>query len=407
MEMKINMCMLFELRYDPRMLVTPQIGVVRYITNFGHDVTWVLPSEGAKEVRKETLEGVSVFTVPYRSGKGLMEYVNKTVYAFKRARFVSGLFKQEQYNMVFAGDCIFDTLLALHIKRRYSLPFVLELGNPVEQDGEFHKVYHSNHKHLWQLISKINVYLLMHALRNADLVLPISKWLKEDFIKKGIEASKILPLPEGMDADRFSDADGDTIRRQYNLDGSGVVVYVGTMDKMRHLDTLIHAISEVKKSEKRVKLLMVGDGNDKTDLERLARELGIGDDVVFTGQVYSDEVPNFIAAADIGVSPVPPFDFYKFSSPIKLFEYMAVRKPVVANKEIPEHDEVIRKSGCGVLVQFTGESFAEGIIKLLDDPEMAEEMGEKGYKWGVTNRSYETTARGVEKRCLGLLKDSI
>jgi len=336
-----------------------------------------------------------------------MEYVNKTVYAFRRARFVSGLFKQEQYNMVFAGDCIFDTLLALHIKRRYSLPFVLELGNPVEQDGEFHKVYHSNHKHLWQLISKINVYLLMHALRNADLVLPISKWLKEDFIKKGIEASKILPLPEGMDADRFSDADGDTIRRQYNLDGSGVVVYVGTMDKMRHLDTLIHAISEVKKSEKRVKLLMVGDGNDKTDLERLARELGIGDDVVFTGQVYSDEVPNFIAAADIGVSPVPPFDFYKFSSPIKLFEYMAVRKPVVANKEIPEHDEVIRKSGCGVLVQFTGESFAEGIIKLLDDPEMAEEMGEKGYKWGVTNRSYETTARGVEKRCLRLLKDSI
>lgn len=405
--MKINICMLFELRYDPRMLVVPHIGVVSYITNFGHDVTWVLPSGGAKEVRKETLDGISVFAVPYRSREGILEYVSKTVYALRRARFVAGLFKQERYNIVFAGDCIFDALLALYIKRRYNVPFVLELGNPVEQDFEFHKVYHPNHKHLWHLISKINVYLLMHALRNADLVLPISKWLKEDFIKKGIGASKILPLPEGMDADRFSDADGNTIRREYNLDGSGVVVYVGTIDKMRHLDTLIHAISEVKKRGSGVKLLMVGDGDDKTDLERLACELGISDDVVFTGQVYSDEVPNFIAAADIGVSPVPPFDFYKFSSPIKLFEYMAVRKPVVANKEIPEHEEVIRKSGCGVLVQFTGESFAEGIIKLLDDPEMAEEMGEKGYKWGVMNRSYETTARGVEKRCLGLLKSMI
>ncbi|HJH27343.1 MAG TPA: hypothetical protein C5S37_11395, partial [Methanophagales archaeon] len=192
---------------------------------------------------------------------------------------------------------------------------------------------------------------------------------------------------------------------QYNLNDLKVVIYVGTIDAMRKLDVLIYAFSKVKKSRENVKLLMVGDGNDKSNLERLAGELGIKDDVVFTGQVYSHEVQNFIAAADIGVSPVPPLDFYKLSSPIKMFEYMAMGKPVVANEEIPEQKEVIEESGGGVLVKFDAESFADGIIELLDDPERAKERRRKGHKWGVKNRSYENMAREVEKKYFEILKE--
>ncbi len=396
--MRINICMLLGLRYDPKMRIVPQIGIASYITNFGHDVTWVLSSEETADVQETTFDGIRVLVVPCKYREGLLKPITKISYAFRRIRFVFSNFKQERYNMIFVRDSVFDALLAIYIKRRYKVPFVFEMSNPIEQNRDFHKVYRSKHKYFWYFISKIEAHIIRYALHKADLVIPISKWLKEDFVKKGIERSKILPLPEGVDMSRFSDADGEAIRRQYNLKDSNVVIYLGTMDKMRHLGILVHAFSKVKKSRKDVKLLMVGDGNDKLNLERLAGELGIRDDVVFTGQVYFDDIPNFIAAADVGASPVPPLDFYKLSSPIKIFEYMALGKPVVVNEEIPEQEEVMHESGGGVLVKFEAESFANGIIELLDDLERAEEMGRWGYQWVVKNRSYELMAREVEKR---------
>lgn len=402
MEMKINICMLLGLRYGEKIRLYPTHEILSYITNFGHEVTWVLSSEELKDVQETTSNDVRVFVVPCKYSEGFLKISTKLLYAFRRMRFVFKNFKEEKYNMVFVRNGVFDALLAHYIKRRYKVPFVFEMDNPIEQEWETRKFY-SKHNYFWHFISKIEAYLTIHILHEADLVLPISKWLKEDFAKKGVERSKMMPLPDGVDISRFSDANGEAIRRQYNLKDSSVVVYVGTMDKMRHLDMLIHAFSKVKMSRKDVELLMVGDGNDKSNLERLAGELGIRDDVVFTGQVYFNDIPNFIAAADIGASPVPPLDFYKLSSPIKMFEYMAMSKPVVANDEIPEQEEVMLESGGGVLVKFEAESFANGIMKLLDDPERAKEMGRKGHEWVVKNRSYENMAREVEGRYFEVL----
>ena len=402
--MKINIYMLLGLRYDPKMRIVPQIGIASYITNFGHDVTWVLSSEEIKEVQETTFDGVRVFIVPCRYKEGILKIITKVLYALRRMRFVFSNFKQERYNMIFVRNDVFDALLALYIKRKYKVPFVFETSTPIEQNWEIHKVYRSNHRCLWYFISKIEAYIRMYALRKADLVFPTTKWMKEDFVKKGIRRSKMVPYPNGIDINRFSDADGEAIRRQHNLKDSNVVVYVGTIGKMRHLDILIHAFSKVKKSRKDVKLLMVGDGNDKSNLERLAGELGSKDNVVFTGQIYSHEIPNFIAAADIGVSPVPPLSFYKLSSPIKMFEYMALGKPVVANEEIPEQEEVIQESGGGVLVKFEGDSFADGIMELLNDSERARGMGKKGQEWVVKNRSYNILARKLERKYFEVLE---
>ena len=405
MEMKINTCMLLGLRYDPKMKIPSQIGIASYITNFGHDVTWILSSEKKKKVLETTFNEVRVFAIPCRYSKGLLKVITKALCAFRRMNFVFKNFKQERYNMIFVRDGMFDALLALYLKRRYKIPFVFEMSNPLEQSWEFHKFY-SKHKYFWYFISKINAYLAMHALHKADLVLPTTRWMKEDFAKKGIKRAKMMPYPNGIDINRFSNVDGGEIKKRYDLNDSKVAVYVGAMDKLRHLDRLIHAFSKVKKERGKVKLLMVGEGTDKTNLEKLANDLGIKDDVIFTGQVYSYEIPNFITSADIGVSPVPPLDFYKLSSPIKIFEYMAMGKPMVANEEIPEQKEVIEESGGGILVKFEEESFADGIMELLDNPERAKEMGEKGHEWVIKNRTYEILARKLEERYFELLRDS-
>ena len=79
---------------------------------------------------------------------------------------------------------------------------------------------------------------------------------------------------------------------------------------------------------------------------------------------------------------------------------MAMGKPVVANKELLGHKEVIEKSKGGILVKFEDESFAEGIIRLLDNPKKAKEMGIEGHEWVMRNRTYEILARKLERRYL-------
>lgn len=112
-----------------------------------------------------------------------------------------------------------------------------------------------------------------------------------------------MPYPNGVDIESFLNKDGKGIRERYHLGNSKAIIYIGTMSKARNLSVLIQAFSKVKNKRGDVKLLMVGDGTGREDLEKLVAELGVKNDVLFTGQVPRSEVPNFIAAADIGGIP--------------------------------------------------------------------------------------------------------
>ncbi|MEA1907278.1 MAG: glycosyltransferase family 4 protein [Euryarchaeota archaeon] len=404
--MKLHICMLLWLRYGEKTETYPTQEILSHLTRFGHSVTWIVSSEEADEIRETTFNCARVFVIPCRYDKNPIKMIiDRASYAIRRTSFILNNFKHERYNIILVRDDLFDGLLALYLQRRYRVPFVFEMSIPVEQSRETRKFY-SKRQNLQRIISEIEARLIVHILRNADLILPISRWLGDDLVRKGVDRSKITPLPEGVDPRRFLNRDmgAVAVRDKYGLGDFRIVIYVGTMDKMRHLDVLIHAFSRVRASRGDVKLLMVGDGTGRSDLEKLADKLGIRDDVVFTGYVHFRDVPDFISAANLGISAVPPLDFYKVSSPIKMLEYMAMAKPVVANEEIPDHKEVVGASGGGILVRFDAGAFADGIIELLDDLGHAEEMGRRGRDWVVKNRSYDVIARELENGCLEVLK---
>lgn len=405
--MKLNICMLFPLLYEPGMRVSPQIGICSYITRFGHEVTWVISSEKDCQPQQFFFNGVKVYVTPYHHyfpGDFILAKIfNQIPYTFKRMRLVLKIFREEKYNLIFVRDDVFDGLMAAYLKRKYKIPFVFQLPNPLEQWWESFKIESKTPKFLYHLAGRFTGFVATRLLHRSDLILPTTKWLKRQLVEQGLAESKIMTYPNGVDIEAVSGRSGKDIRKTHRLEGSKVIIYVGTLDKARDLKVLIQAFSKVKQKNEEVKLLMIGRGSDEGNLKRLATKLGIKNDVVFTGRVPQPEVPDFIASADIGVSPVPPVSFYKVSSPIKMFEYMGVGKPVIANEEIPEHKEVLEQSGGGILVPFTPEAFATAIIELLNDPEKAAEMGRRGREWVIKNRSYEILARQVEVRYLELL----
>lgn len=394
--------MLLPIRYGPNMRVNPQIGIASYLVNFGHEITWVLSSEDSRTTQQHFFNKVTIYASPYvrylSEASLLGKALNRVPATFRKMCLALRVFREGKYDLLFVREDTFDGLVGTYIKRKYKIPFVYELTDPLDQEWEGYKIEARKPLFLWYLTAKIKALLRVYIMKKADLILITTRWFEEGLVEKGIPKSKLMSFPNGVDIESFINKEGKDIRERYHLGNSKVIIYLGVMGKMRKLDVIIRALAKVIGGRENVKLLMVGDGTGREDLENLAADLEIKDDVIFTGQVHQSEVPNFIAAADIGVSPVPPLSFYRVSSPIKTLEYMAMAKPVVANEEIFEHREVIEQSGGGILVPFTTEAFARAMIELLDNVAKAEEMGQRGKEWVVKNRSYEMLARRLEER---------
>ncbi len=406
---KLKICMLLPDRYQPNMLIYSRLGILNYLTRFGHQITWIMSSEKDYAGNHFRINEAEVHTVPYLHDfprPSLSATVSDQIrHSYTKMRYTLKLFRNEKYDMILVRDSIlslFDTLLAVYIRRKYKIPFVFELPNPLEQQRQFFKLEYGTS---YYLFARLNAFIARHLLHKADLLLPISDTLKEHLVQQGVPQSKIMTLLQGIDTEKFSVQNGSRIRERYCWNNCQVLIYVGIIRKLRHLDVLIQAFQRLKQKTENIKLLMVGDGNDKQDLEKLADSLGLKDDILFTGRVLPSEVPDFIAAADIGICPVPPLPAFKFSAPIKLFEYMAMAKPVIANEEIPEHEDVLKKSGGGILVPFTAEAFADAMVNLLKSPRTATSMGQLGQQWVIRNRSYEILARQVSRRLVKLLSE--
>jgi glycosyltransferase involved in cell wall biosynthesis len=411
---KMNVCMLLPLTYKPDMLIYPTIGILGYLVNFGHRITWVISSENDATLQESSINGIKVYAIPFkrRPSRGSMfaRALNRVVHAISKMRFVGELFKKNKYDLLLVRDDVaygfLSMLIGTFVRRRFRIPLVLELSNPLEQRDLIK--FRGKYKKIDLILAICVEFFAKRLLLHADLILPISKTLQDALVKnKNIPKSKTMPLPEGADTKVFLCHDGEQTKRRHRLNGYSVVVYEGSLGKGRQLNILVETFYKVVKQRSSVKLLLVGSGAGEADLKALVGKLSLVDSVVFTGRVSQSEIPDLLAASDIGISPIPPISFFKFSSPIKMFEYMAAGIPVVANREIPEQEEVLTESEGGILVKYDAEAFTDAIMELLDDPEKAVRMGQKGRDWVVSNRSFEVMARIVEHRFQQLLHSKV
>jgi glycosyltransferase involved in cell wall biosynthesis len=411
---EIRICILLSVdlyRQDARLPLDKANWVAKmsHLANFGHQVTWIVEVRPEAQDQAQALfpAKVHLYITPqirYFPGASLPSRMLNTVpNTLKRMRAVLRIFREEECNIILVRQNPLDRIIAACVRRRCNVPLVLWPPESLEMHGQRSRIASRKAHFLYSSLARFNKFVLVRLLRQADLVLPTSKAQKERLADWGIDGAKMMPLPSGVDVEVFSPREGSAIRKRYLWNDSKVVAYVGIMSKTRKLDMLIQAFSQVKRQVTDAKLLMVGDGGDRANLEKLARELGLSEDILFTGRVPYRDVPDFIAAADVALVAVPPLSFYKTGSPLKLFEYMAMAKPVVATEEIPEHREVLEQSGGGILAPSTSEAFASAMIKLLGSPEMAAEMGREGRDWVMQNRSNEILARQLEKACLKLL----
>lgn len=395
----MRICVVLPDSYDPAMPARPEVIEIfgRILPSKGHRVTWILPSSSPDESTGR-VHGADVLLIRREIASSLLGKARNTIRYYRDlVDLIETTSAGSPFDVVIVRNSTITFLLVHHRLRNR--------GHRMA----FHYTFLKESYRRLQPVDPIFFYrfaehvLSPPVLRRADLIISISDWMTEYLVGQGYPPERFFTLPMGIDQEK-----ANLPARQepfdWERDGARLVMYVGTLDGSRELEVLVRAAGQIATPDGGVRLVMVGGGSDRRRLEELAAELGLEGRVVFTGEVPYEDVPRYISRADVCVSPIPPKPEFVTSSPTKVFEYMLMGKPVVANREIPEQRVVLEETGAGVLVDFESSSFARGIEKILSDPAAAKECGRAGKEWVLANRTYARLASGLEARLQEMVK---
>lgn len=232
--------------------------------------------------------------------------------------------------------------------------------------------------------------------RIADSVSCASRHLLYLAARRGADVRLLKDAPVGVDTTIFSErVDGQSIRKRHGLkDHAKIVLYLGQLHGAQYVDLVIRAADEVLRQHPHedVRFMIVGEGYLKDALIAMVRRLGLTRSFIFTGSVPREEVPLYIAAADICVAPFKKTDVTICKSPLKVVEYMSCGKYIVASA-VGEVVEMM--GGCGYVAQEGSyEDLAQGICYFIehgDDAFLRQEIQERlrqriayKYNWEYT-----------------------
>ena len=181
----------------------------------------------------------------------------------------------------------------------------------------------------------IGKYIEKKILRNSDKVIVINEKLKEFVVKMGSDPKKTHVEKAGMDFNTFNlEIDGSRIREKYGIKKEDFVLFfVGWLYDFGGLKEVAIRLSEVIDKNPNIKLLIVGEGDAYNDLQKIQKEYHLDNNMILTGKQPYEKVPDFISAADICLLPAYPTEkMMQEIVPIKTYEYMAMKKPVIATK---------------------------------------------------------------------------
>ena len=224
------------------------------------------------------------------------------------------------------------------------------------------------------LLIKLSRWLEEFLYARATHVLVNSPAYRDYLLGKHVPEEKISVIPNGVNPDAFDPGEeGLEFRQRWQLDGKFVVTYAGALGLANDLSTFLRAADQLR-DEPQIQFLLVGDGKERSSLEKLAHQLRLPN-VTFTGSVPKAVMPEVLAASDACVATLQDIPMFRTTYPNKVFDYMAAGRPILL-----AIDGVIRRvveAAEGGLFVPPGDSaaLAAAIRVLGQDPQRAKALG--------------------------------
>jgi len=262
---------------------------------------------------------------------------------------------------------------------------------------EYYHVHKSWRRYVYLFSGLLHQLMLGFALKTADLVFPITESFGRVLTDRYGHV-RMIPLTMGVDHTWIQRRVRPVSWLENDSRTCFIVGYFGTLSFLRNPQFMLKVFARFQGVVQKSKLLMMGEvayPQEKRELERLCKELGINDDVIFTGSLDKNTLQDHLKYCNVTLSAIPPESHYVISSPTKVYESLANGVPVIANSGIYEQEKVISESGGGVLVPYDVNSFAAAISSLENKPEERFRMGRRGKDYILTHYSYEKMAENI------------
>lgn len=241
------------------------------------------------------------------------------------------------------------------------------------------------------------------VLQHVDRVITVVEEAKEHYVNDcGIPPQKVTVVMNAEDLEKFSRLNIDKKLFNYLANiykDNFVISYIGGFGPHRGIDTAIKAMPKILEEIPNARLLLIGgkDTEYETYLKELCRSLKVEKNVKFTGWVDFSLVPLYIAISDVCLVPHYASGHTNTTIPHKLFQYMAMGKPVVVTDCKPLK-RIVEECKCGIVVPSGDhEKMAEAIIKLYKDKDYARLLGENGRKAVEKKYNWENEAKKLIK----------
>ncbi len=296
---------------------------------------------------------------------------------------------------VIVGWGIINSYLAANVAIKNNIPFVYYWVDVI------HLLIPNR---LLRFVGKI---CAKRALKKSTLVLVINGKLQDYVISVGVSPDRTRVIRAGINLGQFNLAlSGIDIRKLYGLHSTNrVLLFIGGLYHFYRLDSVIQALS--KSLNTQLKLLIIGEGEAYDDLHVLRDRYRLGERVVFTGKKEHSEIPKLVAAADICILPADPTEpNLQHIIPMKMYEYMAMKKPVITTKlpgvmkEFGEGNGVVYVDQPKDVVIKAEEIFYSGYAALIRHGTVGRKFVEK-YNWERVARDFETVLNGVIESEIG------
>ena len=293
-------------------------------------------------------------------------------------------FQAKKTLLATSPDVIYARYVAYHqssvnLSKKYAVPIIVEVNAFVSE----REIYYGKRSR------RFGRKIEQKIFKNADALVVVSNVLKKGLMKMGIPGSKIHVIPNAADSEKFNpEISAEPIQKKYNLNNKTIVGFVGSIEKRHKIQHLLDAFRASVDKTKNLCLLIVGDGSKRKEYEDYVTKNNLSDHVIFTGSVNFSDIPQYLAAMDIAVIPSTE----KHCSPIKLFEYMAMGKAVVAPKINTITEIATHKKDAYIFEEGRVDSLSNVLLYLHKNIGMRKQLGLNARQTIIKNHTWEKNA---------------
>jgi glycosyltransferase involved in cell wall biosynthesis len=298
----------------------------------------------------------------------------------------------------FAPDIIYERynlnlLAGATLAKLTGTPLLLEVNAPLAQERADHSGGLRLHPLAWRIENAL--------WRSADRVLPVSAALGSLLLEAGVDPARMSVVPNAIDPGVFEGIDPEEAKRALGLSGKLVLGFAGFMREWHGLDGVIDALAQPD-VPRALHFLLLGDGPARAAMERRAADLGVADRVTFSGIVSRAELGRHVAAFDIALQPKA----VTYASPLKLFDYMAAGKAIVAPDQ-PNIRELLDPEKSALLFDPQHKTaMLDAILRLARDTGLRRRLGaaarqqihQRGFTWSENARRVAALAIALTDR---------